>query len=65
MNNLSQAYTDYSKNKSEYQSDLMLDLLSLDVKLRDVQSNSSINNGDGFLTTSTEGSREVDATTRH
>lgn len=51
MNNLSQAYTDYSKNKSAYQSDLMLDLLSLDVKLRDVQSNSSINDGDDFLTT--------------
>lgn len=50
MNNLSQAYTDYSKNKSQYQSELMLDLLALDVKLRDVQSNSTVNEGDGSLT---------------
>lgn len=51
MNNLSQAYTDYAKNKSEYQSGLLLDLLALDVKLRDVQSNSSANEGNDFLTT--------------
>lgn len=42
MNNLSQAYQDYAKNKNEYQSELMLELLGLDVQLRDVQSNSSV-----------------------
>ncbi|MEU7317906.1 hypothetical protein [Streptomyces sp. NPDC007083] len=51
MNNLSQAYQDYAKSKSEYQSDLLLELLGLDVKLRDVQSNGSIHEGDNFLTT--------------
>ena len=42
MNNLSQAYQDYAKNKDEYQSELMLELLGLDVQLRDVQTNSSV-----------------------
>ncbi|MFC9756685.1 hypothetical protein [Streptomyces sp. NPDC056921] len=51
MNNLSQAYQNYARNKSEYQSDLTLNLLGLDVNLRDVQSNSSIRDGKGFLTT--------------
>ncbi|UJW28870.1 hypothetical protein L3Q67_26910 [Saccharothrix sp. AJ9571] len=52
MNNLSQAYQDYAKGKSEYQSDLMLDLLRLDVELRDVQSNGSLRDDADFLATS-------------
>ncbi|MBK3582436.1 hypothetical protein JHN49_01385 [Streptomyces sp. MBT57] len=51
MNNLSQAYLNYSTNKSQYESDLSLDLLRLDVSLRDVQSNSSIRNDKEFLIT--------------
>ena len=51
MNNLSQAYQDYGKAKSEYQSTLLLDLLGLDVQLRDVQSNSTLNDSEDFLTT--------------
>ncbi|MFD8636814.1 hypothetical protein [Streptomyces sp. NPDC059533] len=51
MNNLSHAYQNYSANKSKYQSDLSLDLLRLDVSLRDVQSNSTIRNDKDFLTT--------------
>lgn len=50
MNNLSQAYQDYSKDKSEYQSDLMLDLLRLDIGVRDVQSNSSVREDQDLLT---------------
>lgn len=50
MNNLSQAYQNYDKHKSEYQSTLMLELLSLDVSLRDVQSNGSINNDENVIT---------------
>lgn len=49
MNNLSQAYQDYYSNKREYQSNLTLDLLGLDVDLRDVQSNSSTSSGEDFL----------------
>ncbi|MFD4574229.1 hypothetical protein ACFWNK_19705 [Streptomyces sp. NPDC058417] len=51
MNNLSQAYQNYSKNKSQYQSDLSLDLLRLDVSLRDVQSNSTSRGDKNVLTT--------------
>ena len=51
MNNLSRAYQDYSTSKSEYQSELMLELLRLDVELRDVQSNSTIRGDQDFLTT--------------
>lgn len=51
MNNLSQAYQDYTKDKSVYQSELVLDLLRLDAKLRDVQSNSSLRADRGVLTT--------------
>ncbi|MFJ2778059.1 MULTISPECIES: hypothetical protein [unclassified Kitasatospora] len=51
MNNLSQAYQNYSRNKSQYESDLSLDLLRLDVSLRDVQSNSTIRDDKDFLTT--------------
>jgi hypothetical protein len=51
MNNLSQAYQDYYSNKSKYQSDLLLDLLRLEVDLRDVRSNSTINAGEAFLVT--------------
>lgn len=50
MNNLSQAYQDYARSKSQYQSDLMLELLQLDVQLRDVQSNGSAQSGSDFLT---------------
>jgi hypothetical protein len=50
MNNLSQAYQNYSKHKAEYQSDLTLDLLRLDIDLRDVQSNSTVNVDEKFLT---------------
>ncbi len=42
MNNLSRAYQDFAKAKAEYQSRLLLDLLRLEVKLRDVQSNESV-----------------------
>ncbi|WP_181273684.1 hypothetical protein [Brevibacterium oceani] len=51
MNNLSQAYSDYSRDKTAYQSTLMLNLLTLDVDLRDVQSNSSVRDDEGVLTT--------------
>lgn len=51
MNTLSQAYQDYAKHKGEYQSDLMLELLTLDVQLRDVQSNSSVHNDKETLAT--------------
>jgi hypothetical protein len=51
MNNLSQAYLNYSRNKSQYTSDLSLDLLRLDMSLRDVQSNSTIRDDQDFLTT--------------
>lgn len=51
MNNLAQAYQDYAKNKAEYQSDLMLDLLSLEVELRDVRANSTANTGEESLFT--------------
>jgi hypothetical protein len=51
MNSLSQAYQDYGKSKSEYQTGLLLELLGLDVKRRDVQSNSTVNSSTEFLTT--------------
>ncbi|MCM2392707.1 hypothetical protein [Streptomyces albipurpureus] len=51
MNNLSQAYQNYSRNKSQYESDLSLDLLRLDVSLRDVQSNGTVRGDKDFLTT--------------
>ncbi|QWF85657.1 hypothetical protein [Amycolatopsis sp. CA-230715] len=51
MNSLSQAYQDYAKGKSEYQTELLLDLLRLDAKLRDVQANSSLREGTGVLRT--------------
>ncbi|MEW2413061.1 hypothetical protein AB0953_04965 [Streptomyces sp. NPDC046866] len=51
MNNLSHAYQTYSANKSKYQSDLSLNLLRLDVSLRDVQSNSTVRDDKDFLTT--------------
>lgn len=51
MNNLAQAYQEYYANKSVYQSDLLLDLLALEVDLRDVRSNSTVNADEGFLVT--------------
>lgn len=50
MNNLSQAYQNYTKHKSQYQSDLTLDLLRLDIDLRDVQSNSTVRSDEDFMT---------------
>lgn len=50
MNNLSQAYQDYATAKKKYQSDLTLELLALDVDLRDVQTNSSTRSDDKFFT---------------
>jgi hypothetical protein len=49
MNNLSQAYQDYFTHKQEYQADLTLALLELDVSLRDVQANSSGRDDEKFL----------------
>jgi hypothetical protein len=49
MNNLSQAYQDYYTHKQEYQADLTLALLELDVSLRDVQANSSDRDDEKFL----------------
>lgn len=49
MNNLSQAYADYYSAKNEYQSSLLFDLLALDVDLRDVQANSSVNSDEKAL----------------
>lgn len=49
MNNLSQAYQDYYTHKQEYQVDLALALLELDVSLRDVQANSSGREDQKFL----------------
>lgn len=51
MNNLSQAYRDYYTHKTEYQTDLLFQLLDLDVELRNVQSNSSIREDADFLVT--------------
>lgn len=49
MNNLSQAYQDYYASKVEYQTTQLSALLNLEVKVRDVQSNSSVKNAE-FLT---------------
>lgn len=51
MNSLSQAYSNYAKHKAEYQVDLAFDLLRLDIRLRDVQANSTDRDDEGFLTT--------------
>lgn len=50
-NNLSAAFQDYVTDKTAYQRDLMLDLLHLDVDLRDVETNSSINQSKDFMVT--------------
>lgn len=49
MNNLTQAYRDYARVKSEYQTDLLFDLVTLEVQLRDVQDNHSIQTDEDFL----------------
>jgi len=49
MNNLSQAYQSYYADKQKYQDDLTLALLSLDVDLRDVATNTSVNSNPQFL----------------
>ncbi|PUB32478.1 hypothetical protein C8K30_1011004 [Promicromonospora sp. AC04] len=51
MNNLSRAYQDYATGKAEYQSELLLELLRLEVELRDVRSNSTVRDDPAFLTT--------------
>lgn len=51
MNNLSQAYQNYAKNKAQYQSEFMFDLLRLEVELRDVQANASVRDDSDFLKT--------------
>lgn len=50
MNSLSQAYQAYYTHKREYQEALTLDLLALDIDLRDVESNTTEHDGRGFLT---------------
>ncbi|KUG56111.1 hypothetical protein [Kocuria palustris] len=50
MNNLSGAYEAYATDKATYQTDLLSELLSLDVDVRSVESNTSVNNDEGFLT---------------
>ncbi|WP_026927959.1 hypothetical protein [Granulicoccus phenolivorans] len=49
MNNLAQAYSDYAKAKSTYQSDLLIDLLRLEVQVRDIRANGSTHT-EGVLT---------------
>jgi hypothetical protein len=49
MNKLSQAYQDYYKDKKVYQVDLHSKLLDLEVSLRNVESNYTVNNGDKVL----------------
>lgn len=49
MNNLTQAYTDYYTDKKEYQEALYGQLLELEVQLRNVESTSSVNNGDAAV----------------
>lgn len=49
MNNLSQAYSDYEQDKRSYQTDQMMDLLHLEVDLKDVKSNGSTNDSEKFL----------------
>lgn len=49
MNSLSQAYQAYYTHKREYQEALTLDLLALDIDLRDVESNTTEHDGRGFL----------------
>lgn len=49
MNNLSQAYSDYASGKTTYQSDLLLELLVLEVELRNVQSNSSTSDDEALI----------------
>lgn len=49
MNSLSGAYQAYYTHKREYQEALTLDLLALDIDLRDVESNTTEHDGRGFL----------------
>lgn len=50
MNNLSGAYQSYSEDKTAYQTGLLNELLNLDVELRGVESNASVNTSSDFLT---------------
>lgn len=49
MTNLSKAYQNYERHKREYQSDLSMRMLRLEMSLRDVRTNSTIHEGDAFL----------------
>ena len=49
MNTLSQAYQDYYNNKEVYQVDLHAELLDLEVNLRNVESNFTVNEGEEVL----------------
>lgn len=49
MNTLSQAYQDYFNHKEEYQVDLLTELLDLEVNLRNVESNFTVNDGEEVL----------------
>lgn len=48
MNNLSQAYQSYATNKRQYQSDLLRDLIDLEVQYRNTKTNSSVYEGPSF-----------------
>ncbi len=50
MDNLTTAYKDYSNDKAAYQCDGLAELLNLDVRVRDVADNSSVNHSDAVLT---------------
>lgn len=50
MTNLSTAQTNYATHKTEYQTVLMRDLLVVEIDMRDVRSNSSVNSTEEFLT---------------
>ncbi|KIA73398.1 hypothetical protein ANMWB30_23250 [Arthrobacter sp. MWB30] len=49
MNKLTQAYQDYFKNKETYQVDSYMKLLNLEVDLRNVESNFTLNDSDKVL----------------
>lgn len=46
MNNLAESYQNYEQHKKHYQIDLALELIGLDIDLRDVQSNNSVHSND-------------------
>lgn len=50
MNNLTGAYTNYGNHKTEYQTTLTTDLLAVEIDMRDVRNNGSVNSSEEFLT---------------